>query len=509
MATQSQRPQPGFKFRPATINDARIDMLCNPCSYRCFLKKFLSPTLRNARAKGWWIFWTLILPQAMNYLVFPESLTHLLSVVVLLTLSVVNLGFHNLSYYHIVCFVILLFWLAGVIVHIIVAIVCRKRMCCRYQQVRYQQLQLAPLQEQNTTHSGTSHSTSRKLDNHFHIGYLMFVELCAYSLLIFSLIGAIASKLNGLKSGADLVALGFFVVSCVGYVFCVYIPHLVLVAVTIWVTQRFYRFLPTMNKRKTWMFLLHFLLYMCGQVGIQIMVLITIGFRFWHDNKPLDIPQDTSIYPPSERPPQQGLQISGYLICMIVAGWLVHILGVLVFFLTNNFTMQKLPIALCMNALTVFKMPQFVEDMLQPVNSDSGQQVDMVTGYMNYETMTELFDRLCKIPDIEQLASPFANPITATACVLYTGLLCAMTTCATVYTKDSVMQVIVSESVEWKVLYTLLVTAVSIGNLHSLLIGGLWVLIICGSLAALKIGIWVIFFKARGVGRTNSAGSQW
>ena len=202
VATQSQRPQPGFKFRPATINDARIDMLCNPCSYRCFLKKFLSPTLRNARAKGWWIFWTLILPQAMNYLVFPESLTHLLSVVVLLTLSVVNLGFRNLSCYHIVCFVILLFWLAGVIVHIIVAIVCRKRMCCRYQQVRYQQLQLAPLQEQNTTHSGTSHSTSRKLDNHFHIGYLMFVELCAYSLLIFSLIGAIASKLNGLKSGA-------------------------------------------------------------------------------------------------------------------------------------------------------------------------------------------------------------------------------------------------------------------------------------------------------------------
>lgn len=120
------------------------------------------------------------------------------------------------------------------------------------------------------------------------------------------------------------------------------------------------------------------------------MVLITIGFRFWHDNKPLDIPQDTSIYPPSEKPPQQSLQISGYLICMIVAGWLVHILGVLVFFLTNNFTMQKLPIALCMNALTVFKMPQFVEDMLQPVNSDSGQQVDMVTGYMNYETMTEL-----------------------------------------------------------------------------------------------------------------------
>lgn len=84
------------------------------------------------------------------------------------------------------------------------------------------QLQLAPLQEQNTTHSGTSRSTSRKLDNHFHIGYLMFVELCAYSLLIFSLIGAIASTLNGLKSGADLVALGFFVVSCVGYVLCVY-----------------------------------------------------------------------------------------------------------------------------------------------------------------------------------------------------------------------------------------------------------------------------------------------
>ena len=306
---QSQRPLPSF--RAATTDDAHIDTLCNPCSCRLFQKEFLSPTLRHARAKGWWIIWKLILPQAIKHLVVLESLS-LLPLVVLLTVSVVNLGLRNLAYYHIVCFAVLVSWLAGSIVHIIVT-VSRKKTCCRHRQVvrlQHQPLQLqsrdndAPHQEESTTH--TSRSAGHKLDNRFHIGYLMFMELCAYSVLIFSLIGAIAGKLNGLESGADLAALCLFVLSCVGYVFCVYIPHFVFVAVTVWVTQRFYRFLPAMTKRKNWLFLLHFLLYLCGQVAVQIMVLITIGFRFWHDNKPLDIPKD---YPPSDRPPHQSLQI--------------------------------------------------------------------------------------------------------------------------------------------------------------------------------------------------------
>ena len=183
---------------------------------------------------------------------------------------------------------------------------------------------------------------------------------------------------------------------------------------------------------------------------------------------------------------------------MIVAGCLIRILGIMVFFLTSHFMMQKLPIALCMNALTVFNMPQFVEDVLQPANPESEQRTDMVMRYMNFETMTELFDKLCKIPHTVQLASPFASPITAIACVLYTGLLVAMTTCAALYSNDRLIQdFLPNESVEWKVLYSVLVIAVFIANLHSILIGGFWLTIISAILATLKVTGFILLVGGR------------
>ena len=160
-------------------------------------------------------------------------------------------------------------------------------------------------------------------------------------------------------------------------------------------------------------FHIYFVVYCYSQMILQVVMIVAIGVRFYHENlkREFDFYEETSC------------SFSGYLWYMMAFAYVFPVLSTIMFFIVHHYWAQKLQ-------MDVYK--DMVSNLLKEENAKilskvSEESMEKTMQSLNDEEFGKDYDNYAKASCVDKFQSPFLSPFCVIVCLLYTTFLLAFT----------------------------------------------------------------------------------
>ena len=209
---------------------------------------------------------------------------------------------------------------------------------------------------------------------------------------------------------------------------------------------------------QTMLFQLTFVAYMCGQMILQILMVLIIGVRFHHDYTT-----------------RGNVEASGQLWYMMICAYLTPLLGMIMFFVVHHFWTMKFPVAFIYDVLIEFQTKGKINN--EKAHDKHKETVfKKLINYIDIDELTEEYKDAYILTGFDKkILIPFTSPLHVIACMLYCGMLLGFCLCSLI---DGALA-------DWLILYFVAGSIGALVNIYALAVVGCWVSILLFVLLAI------------------------
>ena len=239
----------------------------------------------------------------------------------------------------------------------------------------------------------------------------------------------------------------------------------------------------------------YFFYHVLMQMIAQILMIVAISFRIEYDNQHLFNTtnvnmnmENTTNANNTDINMDRSIRVSNYLWYLLVGGYILPILGFFTFFIVTYFWVQQFPIGLCIDLLSLLKMPG-MEDItnFRESTKESKGKMDKILHFIKFEDLKRDFSGLRKRSwFFDKFAYPFQNPVLVVLCMCYAALQFAFVVCAFPPFPEAIISMRY-----WPLVYVISVFIGGVANMYVFVVAFLWTFFLIISIAALP---WVLLF---------------
>ena len=313
----------------------------------------------------------------------------------------------------------------------------------------------------------------------FEIIRTVLGELLIYPLVVLDLFDLLGGGSFHPTTTNSRVSFSMFIVGSFYLVLSMYIGRSVMSIITI----RSLNSLTSVTKNDsgyTRVFI-RFLFHTIGQIIIHLLCVVSVGIKIWQENKSVNGGE---------------YKASPFLWGVIVGGWIIPFFGVVSYFVINYYWMRSFSIGLFIDMIGLLEEPDFAESVFQKKNGmgeSAVEKSEKLLEHVKYSdikeeviTRNELTNPLAKI------VYPLKVPVFLIFGMLFNSVVGGFLACLLLeYNKEHHIQVIdLTTTTGIATVFT--VTLVILGNLHTLIVINLWMIIIIFGLLVGLLGFPVL-----------------
>ena len=463
-----------YEYAPNTVADKRIDtmrrLVCSPiCAPSlCSINNLtaVTPSLKSAQAKGWNFLGGFVIPDILRPLYLCLALMEVFFAFLAILIAIPTIAVFAtesvLAFYDVVFLIVSLKWLILSILYIVTQ---RRREAHQH-----------PLEDETGLSDEESHSQSMACHNRclckcFGSLHFIVTRVDVYALLFLSIFGGIHT--SSYEFATPVQALGGirFLWACLSFFVFIFVAQFVVVARAIYILRKMCRFLPYLQTRFSYLL---FTLYTFGQAVTLVILVTSLGARFYYDK----VVKSTN------------LPFSPELFFMVVAGFLINMLGPCIFFHVNTYWVQGSIITICMSVLRALQTPECMQS-IQRSNQDPEEirnKVSVVMAYMNPQTIITDYRKMKQnVPMYYKAISGAFNPLSVIICMIYSALLACFIICS--IHSDGGFTEILDSSVGAQVLFAFLTGGLFVCNISAFVTSVVWIPV------ALKVTVFYLGIK--------------
>ena len=229
-------------------------------------------------------------------------------------------------------------------------------------------------------------------------------------------------------------------------------------------------------------FIIHFAVHFLGQTLVQALLLLTIGARLHYDNSKSN---------------GDLIQIDAFLWTMIITGFVIPIVGTLLFFVTHVYWVQEFLVGVFTIVLSIANRPdsEFGDplDWLRP-NDSQKQRLQELKRNINVETLKREAMLMRRKDSSYKILLSFEAPIPVILCVLYTVLFFIFSGFALLHHSGGEDDNPFAPTQSWNIFYYVTLGFYAALNVYGLVIGLVWLVVV---IATAVIILLVLFFLRR------------
>ena len=318
---------------------------------------------------------------------------------------------------------------------------------------------------------------------------MLLIEVLIYPVTISSMFKLFLNILRAQHSGNDIdikAIASFAFQTLVSIVFVYGIRSLVLIRIIIAIQKE--RKNGEMEKTAK-CFHIWFFLHVIGQMVVQVLMIICIGAKMYHENRNFSTKGNEAI------------QISPFLWYMIAGGLVIPFVGVFTFVIANYYSVQEYPIGFFLDLLLAVTEKRGAAEVPYPTlkKNEKGKRIlsfnispeALETAKVIAQRIKSDFNKIHNTNILNKYGYVFQSPILVALSIAYAIPLLAFAVCCVQLEPDPVFDgtllIILNGSTGWIAFFILGVILVNLLNLPVLLVAGLWIAIIIGV-------IYLIFF---------------
>ena len=472
-------------------------------------EELFTPTLQKASTEGGKMMRRIIFPLVLDVAREVWVALELATILIGLILSIATVSFNQNEVFNILHFILIVISSILAIVDAFYSLLeCRSCKRC-YSHFRKKNGN----SETDNTDTGQERSTkpclrcmdwcNKKLD----FPRIIVTEVLVYPLLVCDIFEVIVGRGHEGNSHSDRLGFALFLLSCISLLLYVYIVRVLVLGRSI---KRLHniRSLEFRSNRQSdeagyfavkeaLKYQLCFFVHVVMQMLAQMMMLIAIGGKIRYDNR--------HFYDPGNM--DETIHYSGYLIVMLIIGYITPTMGYVSFFIVTKTWVQQFPVGVFndmksqLNFLKQGGPENFLSDSddmndddekklnkeIDGVKLSKEQRLERVRQFMT--RFTNDFQKLRSLTFLNKVEYPFKSPLIIFLCMLYAAMQLTFIICAGVAIND--MGVVVSQVLNgggWVVYYIFAIIFGAIANAYVLLVAGFWILVIV-VITAILVGI--------------------
>jgi len=463
----------------------------------------LTPTLHKARDEGMKIFGKIIFPLVLDVAREVWVGLELATTLMGLILSVATVSFNQNEVFNILHMILIITMSILAILDATSALIkCRSCRSC---------YAIIKGRNQNDKEPKTKPTTkpclrcmlwcNEKLDT----VRMILAEVLLYPLLVCDIFEVIVGRGHESSSHSDRLGFALFLLSCIAIFLYVYVVRLLVLSRSI----RRLKDIRTLKFRSNehsdevgylaindgFQYQVCFFIHTVLQMLAQIMMLIAIGGKIRYDNR--------HFYEPENK--DESIHYSGYLIVMLVIGYITPTLGHLSFFIATKSWAEEFPIGIFNDLTTQLKLLKTgcFEDFFSKTdelndktdknleegfngksfqNMDRKEKNERINQYLM--KFKEDFKKFRSTTLSQKLEYPFRNPAIVVFSLLYAAMQLTFIVCAGVAVNE--MGVVVSQVLNgggWVAYYIFAVILGAIANAYIFIVAAFWILIVAAVIA--------------------------
>ena len=269
----------------------------------------------------------------------------------------------------------------------------------------------------------------------FDVARLILTELIFYPLLICNIFELITGRSYLFYNAQDGVGFFLFVISLALQGFFVYIVRSYILILANHHSQKKHSppdkidikeaiervdYDPTIQRSALY-FQNYFVFHAIAQMVAQILMIIAIGGVIREEN--------THLF--TENNPDRSIHVSGYLWYMLVSGYILPFFGLLTFFIVTYFWVQEFQIGVCVNVLSLLKLPGI--DKLLNINKtkkEGSDKIRKITTNVHTSELKQQFKNLRGAAWFDKFSYPFQSPQMVIISMVYSYLQLGFLVCA-------------------------------------------------------------------------------
>ena len=283
---------------------------------------------------------------------------------------------------------------------------------------------------------------------------MLLSELLFYPLLICDIFEVVTGKAYLFSNITDGISFTLFGISSLSLLFYVYIVRIIILIVGIIHSEKkrkpqnkdeketqtqFPDYDPAIRKAAKY-FQIYFVCHVAAQMVAQILMIIAIGAKIRDDNSHL-FENTTNIKETSLNSTvnttkivaieSDSIHVSGTLWYMLVAGYVLPIIGLLTFFVVTYFWVQEFPIGFCIDVLSVLKAPD-IDDIkdFRKTKKDAASKLEKIKQFVHIAELKKQFKDLRLKAFYRKFLYPFFTPQMVIICLIYAFLQFSFIICA-------------------------------------------------------------------------------
>ena len=257
-----------------------------------------------------------------------------------------------------------------------------------------------------------------------------------YPLLICDIFELIIGEPYKFQSIVDGLSFVLFTISTTSLVLFVYIMRLAILGGVIYYTQKQRK--PKQKQlqgkgmefdysisKSAFFFQGYFFYHVLMQMIAQILMIVAIGAKIRFDNRHLFESSDTDSK-------DESVHVSPFLWYMLVGGYVLPVFGFFTFFIVTYFWVQEFPIGVCIDLLSLLRMPGM--EHITNFTKNTKEHVDKMKRITKHVQLAEL---KTQFRDLHQMSwfkhkflYPFKSPTLVILSIFYTVLQLGFFVCA-------------------------------------------------------------------------------
>ena len=451
---------------------------------------YMTPVLRRGRAKGWVVHTDIIFPLVKNAFRNVWVGGELLIVLIALGLSIASFSLGKNRIFNILHLALtilgsILAIIDGVILLYGCDLVKQCGAICKHDKEGSTDNESPGQQDpEATSSSGCRGKCKQCIDTTqsiFDIIRMFISELIFYPLLICDIFEVITGQAYLFSNVADGISFILFIVSLVLVLLFVYLVRIVIVVAANYHSQKKRGGEERSIRKSALYFQGYFIFHVIAQMVAHILMIIAIGTVIRSENDHLfNNSTSNSTSNGTSNSTSNGtmemdesIHISGFLWYMLVAGYILPICGLLSFFIVTYFWVQEFPIGICVDVLSILKLPGIDETLeLKATGKEAGEKVDKINRYIHVAELKKQFKGLRDTAWCSKFSYPFHSPQMVILCLTYAALQLVF-----------VISGVIGAGMHWSSFFAFAIIVGIIANIYVFAVALVWSMIIVGILA--------------------------
>ena len=433
----------------------KFDCLCRTADYLCynsFSVNDLSPTLRRGRSKGWLLHRNMIFPLASTAGRTVWVTAEFIAVFITLGISIARYSCSNNYIFNTVHLALSIFasFFSFVDVVAVIASLIEK-------------IYTPVFERENSTNTAGKYC---KVKNIFDVGRMVLSELIFYPLLICAMFDVILLKSYFFDTKANRISFVLFISSAILMLGFVYTPRIAVPLNAMYNLQKkryyyFSRFIDITTTKPLIHLQNYFILHSLGQIVSQVVMTAANGILIHVKNEKFSQTDHVSV------------DVNGSLWYTLAAGYVLPFLGLISFFLTTYWWLQKFLISISIDFISILRLP----NITQLLGIQTREKINRIIEHFNYfqlkKEFAEFHNHLCT-----KIFLPFITPSTVIFSLLFLYLYVGYFTSAFLVLAYSMNSDNAQIDHSWFVYLYTAVVVVYFMNLYAFSVASFWTIVI-------------------------------